>query len=500
MNQYGGLQSVEQLYGDCYAHVSTTVILKLLKTLGIVEDVRNEQGKDQTYKTDLDELDSLEKAYIQAQIDDNNDLKFYKETTKMWHTIAKNIKTIFNQIESHKKNVPIDYTKIDYTKININHLNGVINKINDFTKSSVLSNITVKPIKQSYWNNKLMLWTDTIIDSYNQINEQLFKVSPFGISKRLSGIEEERVEIVGRNPVIREILASQTRYYRELYLFIIQHCGVNGGDYNAVFAWFEKQANSTDFNNREMCNNLKIEKGGNGYNLNDALNQFNDSNYTFNSEYTKGFIQTEVIDKIKAEIQKRGVKLQCILMQNDDKDNILTDDEVFLSEKTSGVSFFLSNRKTSDKTDCWNKIRALNTKKLYAALSINVLCNNIEEDLTDLTCINNGETNHGVTITAISDADITIKNSWGIREGDFGKRKIPLTAFGHNKRFGKFSISYIDIVDVVQPDLGVVESDLSEPQNAGKKYYQTKSRKNKGKKRKSKRTKLGNRSKKQVRK
>ena len=54
MNQYGGLQSVEQLYGDCYAHVSTTVILKLLKTLGIVEDVRNEQGKDQTYKTDLD--------------------------------------------------------------------------------------------------------------------------------------------------------------------------------------------------------------------------------------------------------------------------------------------------------------------------------------------------------------------------------------------------------------------------------------------------------------
>ena len=56
MNQYGGLQSVEQLYGDCYAHVSTTVILKLLKTLGIVEDVRNEQGKDQTYKTDLDEL------------------------------------------------------------------------------------------------------------------------------------------------------------------------------------------------------------------------------------------------------------------------------------------------------------------------------------------------------------------------------------------------------------------------------------------------------------
>ena len=53
MNQFGGLQAFEQLYGDCYAHVSTTVILKLLKTLGIVDDVRNIKDKDQTYINDL---------------------------------------------------------------------------------------------------------------------------------------------------------------------------------------------------------------------------------------------------------------------------------------------------------------------------------------------------------------------------------------------------------------------------------------------------------------
>jgi hypothetical protein len=95
MNQFGGLQAFEQLYGDCYAHVSTTVILKLLKTLGIVDDVRNIKDKDQTYINDLAELDDLEKQYIQAQNEDNADLDLRSRIDVVWDPIFKELDIIF---------------------------------------------------------------------------------------------------------------------------------------------------------------------------------------------------------------------------------------------------------------------------------------------------------------------------------------------------------------------------------------------------------------------
>ena len=105
-----------------------------------------------------------------------------------------------------------------------------------------------------------------------------------------------------------------------------------------------------------------------------------------------------------------------------------------------------------------------------------------------LNCKSNYPTDHAVTITSTGESDVTIKNSWGIQEGEFGKRKYPLDAFGTNNKFGVFSISFIDII----------QSDGL--QNAGRKFYRMKSKKNKGKSKKQKSNKRKNRSKKRVRK
>ena len=218
-----------------------------------------------------------------------------------------------------------------------------------------------------------------------------------------------------------------------------------------------------------MCNNLK---GDDEHNLDDALTKAN-----FNADYTKNFIQNEVINRIK----EKGVKLQTIKIENENQNN-LSMNEVFPSKTGSGISYKGQSTKTININDCWARLRELNSKKFYAALGISVscaICNpdgvcEEKEDLSDLNCKSNDPTDHVVTITSTGQSDVTIKNSWGVREGEFGKRKYPLNAFGTNNKFGIISISFIDII---QPD-GV--------QNAGKKFYRMKSKKNKGKSKKRK--------------
>lgn len=576
MKQFGGLQAFEQLYGDCYAHVSTTVILKLLKTLGIVEDVRYTDDKDQEYINDLAVLDSLEREYVQAQNEDKADLDLRSQIMVFWDPVSKDLKKIFadrnapipnmvqidNQINDALAKIDILKTSrglptmaspamaphampsptmpspamtspampssvsviinmMDQLNSNIDQGNGersgfieVYNKISDLIRAvnvniNDLSDdeydlyLTIKPSMDLLIDkiNKLPQrggyekndWINDKVRIYNEVNEITNKLIPndsAGVSKRLSVIEQQRRAIVGqidqdgnitqpgRNVNITNILASQTRYYRQLYLFIIQHCGVNGGNYASVFAWLVEQVNSTDINTREMCNNIK--KSG-IHSLDAALT---------NAKIEANFMKNEVINKIK----ERGVKLQTVMMETDDKNNILTR-EVFPRDEGSGIIYYPNKTKTSDIDGCWATLRKLNSKKLYAALSINASCKfcgvdgcKVKQDLSDLTCKDSGPTNHAVTITSIGDSDITIKNSWGIREGEFGKQKYPLTAFGNGNRFGNFSISFIDII---QPD-GL--------QNAGRKFYRMKSKKNnkKSKKRKSKKRK--NRSNKRVQK
>jgi len=622
MNQFGGLQAFEQLYGDCYAHVSTTVILKLLKTLGIVEDVRNLQGKDENYINDLSELDSLEKQYVQAQNQDKADLDLRSQIMVFWDPVSKDLEKIFKnrnapipnmddidkriilalaEIEILKKSrglpsmtpstmvpsampspatpssampspatpssampspampspatpspvvpspampspampSPIQVTLDDIihiieklnsnisnpgngTKVSFwNEYNNTVNAFNDYTNTipldeegymkgmsdeelekyeqaevlmnDLIANYGKLPQKGGETQNEWINAKISISNGMNKITNELIPNDSAGVSKRLSAIEEQRRAIVGqidqdgninlnqpgRNVNITKILASQTLYYRQLYLFIIQHCGVNGGNYASVFAWLVEQVNSTDVNTREMCNNVK--GSSTRYSLDAALT---------NAKTETSFMQNDVINKIK----ERGVKLQTIKMETDDKNNILTD-EVFPRDEGSGIIYYPDKTKTSDIDGCWATLRELNSKKLYAALSINASCKfcvanvcTVKQDLSDLTCKDSGPTNHAVTITSIGDSDITIKNSWGIREGEFGKQKYPLTAFGIGSRFGNFSISFIDII---QPD-GL--------QNAGRKFYRMKSKKNnkKSKKRKSKKRK--NRSNKRVRK
>jgi hypothetical protein len=619
MNQFGGLQAFEQLYGDCYAHVSTTVILKLLKTLGIVEDVRYTDDKDQTYINDLAKLDLLEKQYVQAQNEDNADLDLRRQIDVIWSPMKAVLRNIFDnrdakipnmdnidnqvnlavaQIENLEKSMglptmpstaipsptmpspampsptmpspampsptmpspampspttasPIQVTLDDIiyiieglnSKISLslsqvngtrkdfrNEYNNIVNAFNGYTNSIPLDEEgymmgmsdeeSEKYEKAEVLFNDLIAnyeklpqrggdqtdWINEKIDISNAVNQKLRDLNPYdnaNVSKRLSVIEQQRRAIVGqidqdgnitqpgRNVNITKILASQTRYYRQLYLFIIQHCGVNGGDCTSVFAWLVEQVNSTDINTREMCNN---KKGSSiRYSLDAALE---------NAKIEANFMQNEVINKIK----ERGVKLQTIMMETDDKNNILTR-EVFPQDEGSGIIYYPNKTKTSDINGCWATIRKLNTKKLYAALSINASCNfcgvdgcKVKQDLSDLTCKDSGPTNHAVTITSIGDSDITIKNSWGIREGEFGKQKYPLTAFGNGNRFGNFSIAFIDTVNPEQTVQPVQQVEPVSDQSAGKKFYRMKSKKNnkKSKKRKSKKRK--NRSNKRVRK
>jgi REP element-mobilizing transposase RayT len=239
--------------------------------------------------------------------------------------------------------------------------------------------------------------------------------------------------------------------------------GVNGGDYNAVFKWLVEQVNSTDSNSKDMHNKENLDQ----HSLQHALNNFNDSEYTFDFEDTKSFIQSNVIDKIK----ELDVKLKCIEIT---KNSYILE----YPSKTSGKSL-LDRFKTISKKEIWKKIKNLNTKKLYAALSINIKCIQNKNYL----CISDDPLNHSVTITSSRDTNMTIKNSWGIEYGNFGK-------FNIANGIKKFSIGYIDIVDPEVGDLEtVVDPHLIESQNAGKKYHRTKSRKNKGKKRKVKKSK-----------
>jgi hypothetical protein len=650
MYQHGGLQAIQQLYGDCYAHVSTTVILKLLKTLEIIEDVRNTDGKNDKYISDLALLDKTEKDYVAASIKYSKDLNLSNAKVKLWNTFNTNhgkparasINELFDKMKNKSFVVPdaeiqklqtqiqsaidslnelrlefnfnnppgegedksepqvindippketdddddetantgsitenvsdnddvvvktLDELIAEYetklgdkfmTKVveqnknpsveEIDVLNAIINKLNEldelddddedkydnfYTKIEELQNALEKQagggggggggntfdlnkidlMKYKSSRNELIDYLTIIYNTLvgSEIHDQLDKLKPGSIEespsvitrKKIVGVIDEDGNITqdvdnpDKNEEIAGILAKQTKYYRQLYLYIIRFCGVNGGDVSKVFNWLVEQVNSLK-PTIQLCN-FETDKEKILRDLYDKGDKLHDklTNQGFIAE-NDSFIKTNVVDAIKDKLKARQQKLQSVTIKYyEDEENKLTKPKLELIKyfnsdeySTSDSKYYLYNKDRTTNLEqnfdaLWAELEKIKEKKLYAMLGINSNGPNGEKTFANFTDINNNPTNHAVTITDIGTGDdgkkfIKIKNSWGIQDGEFGKQKLPFDSFGYDKRFGNFDVAYIDIVATVATVATVAKGGGARKTHSKRKKIRRKSKK-----------------------
>jgi hypothetical protein len=293
-------------------------------------------------------------------------------------------------------------------------------------------------------------WLSFLIDTYNLFFRNLNTRSKIREGK-LNEIEKKRNEIVGeinddgeikkegRNKQLSEIIATQTLYYRQIHLYIVQTCGINGGSQGVIFGWLCMYVN-TGKKPEELCKKTRPDCNyGCTYNENfdkDVKRLNNDTFFTEN-----------VVEKIRSVLQPQKKKLQFTNIYRTDKFNIVTIDKynMEIPNKISDRTF-LKLDEIADRNIYLRNARKIIQKGLYVSLSIKVN-DEFNKELYDFDTPEYRPVDHAVTITNITDDLITIKNSWGITFGEFGKIYVPFMKF--DNRFRQFDIEYIDIVDHV---------------------------------------------------
>jgi hypothetical protein len=159
------------------------------------------------------------------------------------------------------------------------------------------------------------------------------------------------------------------------------------------------------------------------------------------------FFTENVVEKIRSVLQPQKKKLQFTNIYRTNNFNIVTIDK-YNMEKPNEISdqTFLKLDEIADRNIYLRNARKIIQKGLYVSLSIKVN-DEFNKELYDFDTPEHRPVDHAVTITNITDDLITIKNSWGITFGEFGKIYVPFMKF--DNRFRHFDIEYIDIVDHV---------------------------------------------------
>jgi hypothetical protein len=293
-------------------------------------------------------------------------------------------------------------------------------------------------------------WLSFLIDTYNLFFRNLNTRSKIREGK-FNEIEKKRNEIVGeinddgeikkegRNKQLSDIIAMQTLYYRQIHLYIVQTCGINGGSQGVIFDWLCTYVNTGE-KPEELCEGTRPDcNDGCTYNENfdkDVKRLNNDTFFTEN-----------VVEKIRSVLQPQKKKLQFTNIYRTNNFNIVTIDK-YNMEKPNEISdqTFLKLDEIADRNIYLRNARKIIQKGLYVSLSIKVN-DEFNKELYDFDTPEHRPVDHAVTITNITDDLITIKNSWGITFGEFGKIYVPFMKF--DNRFRHFDIEYIDIVDHV---------------------------------------------------
>ena len=296
-------------------------------------------------------------------------------------------------------------------------------------------------------------WLSFLIDTSKLFFDNLDTRSKFREGK-FNDIEEDRRKIVGeinddgvivkegRNKQLSEIIATQTLYYRQIHLYIVQTCGINGGSQGVIFGWLCVYVNTGKKSLDELCEKTRP----------DCINDVCEYNQNFDEDVKRLrndiFFTQNVVEKIRSVLQSQKKKLQLVSMYRNEDFYTVTIDK-YNMEKQNEISnrTVLDLAKISDRNIYLRNAQKIIQKGLYVSLGIKVN-DEFNKELYDFDTPEYRPIDHAVTITNITDELITIKNSWGITFGEFGKIYVPFMKF--DNRFRQFDIEYIDIVDDVK--------------------------------------------------
>ena len=413
MELFGGELIRKQKYGTCYAYAFTRLFVKILKKVGILEDINNDKYKN--HKEALNKIENTtilnneDLEYLQNKIQNYEKIK-EKYTSEMLNVdnefknkideIEKKIKETENTLKSKKENHLIFLNKLQKDTTNVvtafntyeNRTNTVIQNLKK-NKEEILENIEkVKydKIKEILKTNKD---TDNLVEDsefYYKINKEMLQNNDLSNYPKNIIIVELLKKYVNDKPELKEIYEQNTRYYDNILFFIVKIFSTEGCYFDKVFELFQNIINTYRKTPNESI--IKI--------INDSI---------VISQYKPGSLQNELNDI-------------------PDKDN-----NEFMFELFKNVSNKLSNIEIKKNINNSNDaIQYLQNNKLYIYLIINSdllhKLHNIN-NLDSIPKLDNFNINHGVVITGIEKDNFIIKNSYGIEIGDIGKIKINKNIF-----------------------------------------------------------------------
>ena len=461
----GGLEAQKQgELSNCYAHSSTKVLMKLLKKMKIVPDLRE-------YPEYIKNLDVFEIQYVKSNqlyedflkkvdsIDFINSSNTKTLNTDKVNKLIQSINTFIN-IDELSKIIPetqqlsgsdqqelsigeqqVDRPEIinydDVKNISISTMKKYISdlsKIIETQNNNNVPNVSSDQIQVPLLNREIRNYQDSI-GNYDSIYYLIENIQLAGTVEYIQlaqtvgyihtfyknlpqAVLYRRSLYVSNNKPLLDIINEQTKTYYHFLTYITKRCGTDGADSYPIFKGLLSQIYRPDLNisQEDFCetefNNASIVED-----INSIVTKYN-IDLNNNDNYVK---------KILSKIPTSNIlKLYEI--------NINSNQYVIYTPNTNKeeVTKFVSN-----KEELFSYIdNCLQTGLyLYAVLELSgiddLFENGIEEEINNVVNIENTEKvdRHTIVIIGSDDKYITIKNSWAITWGNFGKLRIKKNLF-----------------------------------------------------------------------
>ena len=455
----GGIQATNQGdYGICYAEALTRCILKLLKNTKLIGDIRDIE------KTELKKLDEFENAYIntnvayRSKVEQVNEAKKsideYEYMDKEYTNIIELFKEIFNNLTEIYKNKNNIINEIRYDFIEL--CNSIVKKIeqgdkisnDEVIKTAITEDIikymkniknikNIKKITDETEQNKIIKLKNALDNLLSTINNHSYKYNEFVEFKKklveeIKRLVEEkknillkRTEFVNNNEKIKNIITEQNEYYNLINNFIISKIGMEGGDTYLLSVWFANYINDeTNFikegeESEEGKNILKNVTRSDIYKNNDNNPPANSSCKTYDINENEDRTYKEVCEIDYDKLYNIFLRLHSKLKNENNKIKI---------EQINNEHSNLNINKIIDilKTNIYIIISSDISNEQFKQEFFNNPTKINDHENIDYCNRNGSNKGHAYNIVGYNETtkQFTIKNSWGVDWGDFGKINI----------------------------------------------------------------------------